>query len=94
MIRSYRSKQTARLASGERVKEFNSIATQARQRLTALNAATTLSDLAAVPGNRLEVLKGDRAGQHSIRINKQWRICFIWNEIESCAELVEIVDYH
>jgi addiction module HigA family antidote len=70
MINSYRTKQTARFVEGERVKEFEGIARQARRRLALLNAATSLSVLAAIPGNRLEVLTGDRAGQHSIRINR------------------------
>lgn len=94
MIKSYRSKQTARFAGGERVKEFEAFAKQARTRLYRLNAARSLSDIAAIPGNRLEVLRGDRAGQYSIRINEQWRICFVWSTEEDCAELVEIVDYH
>ena len=94
MIKSYRTKSSARLASGERVREFDQIAKQARRRLGRLNAANSLSDLAALRGNGLEVLKGNRAGQHSIRINDQWRICFVWNEADKSAELVEIVDYH
>ena len=94
MIRNYGSKRTARFARGERVREFDAFAEHARGRLAQLIAATSLSDLAAVPGNRLEVLRGDRAGQHSIRINKQWRICFVWNDHDSCAERVEIVDDH
>ena len=57
-----------------------------------LNAAAALTDLAAVPGNRLEALRGDRRGQHSIRINEQWRVCFIW--VEDGPDNVEIVDYH
>jgi proteic killer suppression protein len=57
-----------------------------------LDAATRLSDLRAPPGNRLEALKGNRRGQHSIRINDQWRICFVWRDMG--AEMVEIVDYH
>jgi toxin HigB-1 len=59
-----------------------------------LESARSLAELAAVPGNRLEALKGDRRGQHSIRINDQWRICFEWNEAEKAAYDVEIVDYH
>ena len=94
MIKSYRTKHTARFASGERVKEFDQFADQARRRLAILSTAGSLLDLAALRGNALEALKGDRVGQHSIRINKQWRICFIWNEADRCAELVEIVDYH
>jgi toxin HigB-1 len=94
MIKSYRTKSSARLASSERVREFDQIAKQSRRRLVRLNAASSLSDLAALRGNGLEVLKGNRAGQHSIRINDQWRICFVWNEADKSAELVEIVDYH
>jgi proteic killer suppression protein len=76
MIVSYRDKKTERLAAGERVKEFSGFAQQAETRLDRLDAATNLKDLAALPGNRLEALKGDRLGQYSIRINDQWRICF------------------
>jgi proteic killer suppression protein len=94
MIKSYRTRQSARFAGGERVREFDQIAKQAQRRLVLLNAANSLSALASVPGNRLEALRGDRAGQHSIRINDQWRICFVWNEAERSAEFVEIVDYH
>ena len=94
MIRSYGNKQTARFAAGERVKGFEQIARQARTRLALLEGADSIAALAAVPGNRLEALKGDRAGQMSIRINDQWRVCFVWNDAEKCAELVEIVDYH
>lgn len=94
MIKSYRTRQSARFAEGERVREFDPIAKQARRRLTLLELAESLSELAAIPGNRLEALKGNRAGQHSIRINDKWRVCFVWNAAEQCAELVEIVDYH
>jgi proteic killer suppression protein len=94
VIRSYRDKRTARFARGERVKEFEAIAEQAKRRMARLVAAKSLRDLAAAPGNHLEALKGKRARQHSIRINRQWRICFVWNDAEGCAELVEIVDYH
>jgi proteic killer suppression protein len=78
MIKSYRNRHTARFAAGERVKEFEHFASQARRRLAILNMAGSLKELAALRGNGLEALKDDRAGQHSIRINKQWRICFIW----------------
>jgi len=94
MIKSYRNKMTARFAAGERVKGFDRFAAQARRRLAILNVAGSLQDLAALRSNRLKALKDDRAGQHSIRINEQWRICFVWNEADRCAELVEIVDYH
>ena len=94
MIKSFKDKRTARLSRNEFVKAFEPIAASARQRLGAIHAATSLRDLAAVRGHRLERLKGDRANQHSIRINDQWRICFVWNDKERCAEQVEIADYH
>jgi proteic killer suppression protein len=77
---------------GEFVKRFAGIERQARRKLDLLNAAQELRDLAAVPGNRLEALAGGRRGQHSIRMNDQWRICFVWTR-EGPAH-VEIVDYH
>ena len=76
---------------GEAVRRFAAIEKQALRKLDALNAAASLSDLRAVPGNRLEALKHDRKGQHSIRINDQWRICFVWGT-DGAAD-VEIVDY-
>ncbi|MBY0335245.1 MAG: type II toxin-antitoxin system RelE/ParE family toxin [Acetobacteraceae bacterium] len=92
MIRSFRDKRTAAIWEGQRVKAFGpDLAEQARRKLRYLNRASTLDDLRAPPGNRLEALKGDRAGQHSIRINDQRRICFVWRD---GAEDVEIVDYH
>jgi proteic killer suppression protein len=94
MILSYGDRRTKRFAEGERVREFDAIAKAARRRLARLSAALSLADLAALSGNRLETLKGDRAGQHSIRINSQWRICFVWSKVEQGAERVEIVDYH
>jgi proteic killer suppression protein len=94
MIVSYRDKRTERFAAGQHVKEFSGFARQAETRLDRLDAATSLADLAALPGNRLEALKGDRAGQFSIRINDQWRICFAWPEGASGPVDVEIVDYH
>jgi proteic killer suppression protein len=94
MIRSYRDRRTFRFVAGERVKEFESFARGARKRLLLIDAATSLRAIAAVPGHRLEALKGDRKGQYSVRINDQWRICFVWNDEERCAEQVEIVDYH
>jgi toxin HigB-1 len=94
VIGSFRDKRTERLAQNKRVKEFHQIARRAKQRLAMLEAAKSISELAAIPGNRLEFLKGNRVGQYSIRINDQWRICFVWNETLSCAEQVEIVDYH
>ena len=92
MIVSYRDRKTERFAAGEYVKDFSGFARQAETRLDRLDAATSLKDLAAIGGNRLEALKGNRAGQYSIRINDQWRICFIWRD--GHAHEVEIVDYH
>lgn len=94
MIRSFRNKATERLFNGERVKQWQQIQTSARILLVALHAATSLNDLANTPGIRLEPLKGKRKGQHSIRINKQWRICFVWNQQLHEAYDVEITDYH
>jgi len=94
MIVSYRDRRTERFASGQRVREFSGFAGQAETRLDRLEAATSLADLAALPGNRLEALKGDRAGQFSLRINDQWRICFAWPNGSPGPVGVEIVDYH
>ena len=92
MIKSFRSKQTSRLFNRERVREFQSIERAALKKLVMLDAATELRDLAAPPGNRLESLHGDREGEHSIRINDQWRVCFVWREGDAYG--VEIADYH
>ncbi len=94
MIVSYRDKKTERFANGEHVKEFSGFARQVETRLDRLDAATTLKDLAAMSGNRLEALKGNRQGQYSIRINDQWRICFEWPVSSTGPINVEIVDYH
>ena len=94
MIASYRDRKTKRFADGNYVKEFSSFARQAQLRLERLEAATSLKDLAALPGNRLEALKGSRQGQYSIRINDQWRICFEWPRGAFGPINVEIVDYH
>ena len=94
MILSYRDKKTEQFANGEDLRAFRGIADQAERRLAILNAATSLDDLRALRGNRLEALRGDRAGQYSIRINQQWRICFEWAAGSSGASNVEIVDYH
>lgn len=94
MIVSYRDKRTERFAKGEFVKEFSGFARQAETRLDRLEAAATLQDIAALAGNRLEALKGDRTGQFSIRINDQWRICFEWPKDSQGPTNVEIVDYH
>ncbi|MBD5647230.1 MAG: excinuclease ABC subunit A [Desulfovibrio sp.] len=92
MIVSFHSRETEDLFNGESPKRFQAIARVALRKLDMLDAATTLDDLRRPPGNRLEPLKGDRAGEHSIRINDQWRICFVWHE--GNAHRVEIVDYH
>jgi proteic killer suppression protein len=94
MIVSYRDRKTKRFAQGNRVKQFSSFARQAEVRLDRLEAATSLADLAALSGNRLEALTGDRRGQYSIRINDQWRICFEWPEGSPGPINVEITDYH
>ena len=94
MIVSYRDRKTERFAAGERVKEFSGFSRQAEIRLDRLDAATSLKDLAAIGGNRLEALKGDRAGQFSIRINDRWRICFEWSAASPGPTNVEITDYH
>jgi toxin HigB-1 len=94
MIRGYRDKRTERFANGERVSQFEPFRRQAEKRLRLLEAAVGLADLRQLPGNRLEALKGDRQGQHSIRINDQWRICFTWPAGTDGTENVEIVDYH
>jgi proteic killer suppression protein len=93
MIRSFRDKDTERVWRREHVRRLGAdIQRQARKRLAVLHRAETLNDLAALRGNRLEPLRGDRAGQHSIRVNDQWRICFRWTD--QGPEDVEIVDYH
>jgi len=92
VIKSFRDRDTEDLFNGRRVRKFSGFAAQAEKRLEILEAATSLKDLSGLPGNRLELLKGDRKGQHSIRINDQWRICFNWRL--GNAEDVEIVDYH
>jgi proteic killer suppression protein len=94
MIRSYRDKDTEQFAAGEKVRQWEPFRRQAEKRLRILDAATSLGDLAAINSNRLEALKGDRKGQHSIRINGQWRICFRWSKGEPGPSNVEIVDYH
>ena len=92
MIHSFRDRETAALARGERVRRFASIEAIARRKLRQLAIAGRLADLRVPPGNRLEALKGRRAGQHSIRVNDQYRVCFRWTA--AGAEDVEIVDYH
>ena len=92
MIKTFKCADTQALSKGERVKRFVNIATVARRKLRQLEIAARLNDLRVPPGNRLETLKGDRAGQHSIRVNDQFRVCFRWTD--AGAEDVEIVDYH
>jgi proteic killer suppression protein len=93
MIRSYRDARTETVARGRAPKGFPAdLVRSAVRKLTMLDNAKELRDLGSPPGNRLEMLKGDRAGQHSIRINDQFRICFVWTELG--PEGVEIVDYH
>lgn len=94
MILGYRDKKTEQFASGENVRAFQGFADQAERRLAILNAATSLDDLRELRSNRLEALRGDRAGQYSIRINQQWRICFSWADTDPGPSNVEIVDYH
>ncbi len=94
MILSYRDQRTRDFALGKRVKALSGIERPARLKLDRLEAAVTLRDLAVLPGNRFEALKGNRKGQYSIRINDQWRICFGWKDGGSGPSNVEIVDYH
>ena len=92
MIRSFADKKTEALFRDERVKELQSIARAAKRKLEMLDAASRLDDLKVPPGNRLEALSGDLAGFHSIRINDQWRLIFVWRD--DGAYEVEFVDYH
>jgi toxin HigB-1 len=94
MVVSYRDKRTHDFASGKRVRAFSGFEHAARLKLDRMEAATSVKDLSALPGNRLERLKGDRKGQYSIRVNDQWRICFEWPESAKGPSNVEIVDYH
>ena len=94
MILSYRDSRTERLATGELVGAFQGFREQAARRLAILNATPSLETLRTLPSNRLEALGGDREGQYSIRINRQWRICFAWPEGQPGPSTVEIVDYH
>ncbi len=94
MIQSFRDKRTEQFARGEFVNAFQGFVFQAERRLAILNAAPSLETLRILPSNRLEAPRGNRAGQYSIRINQQWRICFIWRDGETGPSDVEIVDYH
>lgn len=93
MIRSFRDRKTEDVFRRERVRVLHpDVQRLAQRKLVMLDAAESLQDLRLPPGNRLERLSGDRAGQHSIRVNDQWRICFHWRDGD--AHDVEIVDYH
>lgn len=93
MITGYRNRETQAVAERRRVRGFpEDLQRRAQAKLMLLNNARDLNDLRVPPGNRLEALSGNRAGQYSIRINEQWRICFVWDHGD--AANVEIVDYH
>lgn len=92
MIKSFKCEDTAALFQNGKSKRFGAILKVATRKLTQLEAAVTLGSLRAPPGNRLEALASDRKGQHSMRVNDQWRICFRW--ADAGPEDLEIVDYH
>ncbi|MEK6694579.1 MAG: type II toxin-antitoxin system RelE/ParE family toxin [Nitrospirota bacterium] len=92
MIKTFKCADTQALSKSEQVRRFANISAVARRKLRQLEIAGRLDDLRVPPGNRLEALKGNRAGQHSIRVNDQFRVCFRWTD--TGAEDVEIVDYH
>ena len=91
-IRSFRCADTQSLYGGKKPRRFRNIEAVAQRKLQMLDDAEELRDLASPPGNRLEALSGNRAGQHSIRVNDQWRMCFVWTA--AGPESIEIVDYH
>ncbi len=91
-IRSFRCADTQSLYDGKKPRRFRNIEAVAQRKLQMLDDAEELRDLASPPGNRLEALSGNRAGQHSIRVNDQWRMCFVWTA--AGPENIEIVDYH
>ena len=92
MIRSFRDDETEKIFNQAFSKKFQAVAKTALRKLIHLNRAESLQDLAAIPGDRLEALHGDREGQYSIRVNNRYRICFVWQEPD--AYEVELVDYH
>ena len=92
MIKSFHCKDTEKLFNRERSRKFQTIERTARRKLEMVNAAKDLRDLAQPPNTKLEALKKERAGQHAIRINDQWRVCFVWRDGHTYE--VEIVDYH
>jgi len=94
MIVGYRDRRTREFAAGERIKTFEGFARTAWRKLDLLEAAASVKDLAALPGNRFEKLGGNRDGQYSIRINDQWRVCFEWPDGATGPSNVEIADYH
>jgi proteic killer suppression protein len=92
MIQSFKCKDTVALYEGKSPRRFKAFVAVAERKLSQLDAAQTLDFMKAPPGNHLEALKGDRKGQHSVRINDQWRICFVWTS--TGPNDVEVVDYH
>jgi proteic killer suppression protein len=92
MIQSFKCKDTLALYEGKSPRKFKAFASVAQRKLSQLDAAQTLEFMKAPPGNHLEALKGDRKGQYSIRVNDQWRICFVWSDVGPTG--VEIADYH
>jgi proteic killer suppression protein len=92
VIRRFRCSETEKVFRGGRSRKFGNLANMIERKLNLLDAANDLTDLRLLPGNRLEALKGDRAGQHSIRVNDRWRVCFVWKD--GNAYDVEVVDYH
>lgn len=94
MILGYKDKRTEAFARGEFTRAFQGFERQAWKRLEILDAAESLAELRALPSNRLEALRGDRSGQFSIRVNGQWRLCFVWREGAPGPSEVEIIDYH
>ena len=92
MVRTFRDKDTEKVFHRQFCRRFQTIAHVAKRKLDHIHAATSLADLAAIPGNRLVALKAGRAGQHSVRVNDQFRICFVWKDGD--AYEVEITDYH